>query len=90
MKKALVIFFSASLSVLFIGQTVMCVNTLHLLINSEYLVDSSVQIEDNRQEDNFIKKDGTSLQIALNEYFSISSGLHILSGIEPFIWQPPE
>jgi len=90
MKKSVIILWITLLSVFFYSQITENTGASYSLINTENVVNSSFQIEDNCQEDNFTYNCACSLYITLKEYLSGTLSPHPISGIGPSVWQPPE
>ncbi len=89
MRKVALMLYTVFLSFLFIGQTATTISTLHLLTNTEQVIDSSNHFGDNCEEDHFTKTNNFSIFIPFKNYFSSSISINTIMGIPPFLWQPP-
>ena len=89
MKSIFIIFSIALMSVIF-SQTSMNICCLHSSFNTEYFCDSSIQVEDNYEEDNLTIDNNTSFHPILMQYLSGTLSPYSISGISRSVWQPPE
>ena len=62
----------------------------HILNPVEYLIDCTLQLEENCEENTFTANNNDKSNIVLEKYLTGSVYPCTLSGIRPFIWQPPE
>jgi len=90
MKKPLIILYSAIVSVFLYSQAVKIDCTLHSIFQVENIMESSVHVEDNCEEDQFTDNIITPFHLPVREYLPKSLFLYTISGITPFVWQPPE
>ena len=90
MRGKIIILNIALMSVIFLSQTSMNICCLHSSFNIEYFCDSSIQVEDNYEEDNFTIDNNTSFHPLLMEYLSNALNPYSISGISSSVWQPPE
>jgi hypothetical protein len=89
-KKSIIILWFIVLTVFFYSFYTKNSDTLYLLINTENIVNSFVQIEDNCQEDNITRSNTTSLKINLLKDLDWNFSPYLLPGTGPSVWQPPE
>jgi arabinogalactan endo-1,4-beta-galactosidase len=90
MKKSVIILWITVLSLLFYEGTINHSASLNSLVNTENSVSSSVQIEDNCQEDNIKGSDISSVKLLLQKGVYRTLCPFIISVAEPLVWQPPE
>ena len=89
MKKILIILQIALMSVVFINQTSINIYSLHPVIHIESVLDSSVQLEDNCEEDIISNSNANSFHLILQDNLSGALSPFTVS-ISQFVWQPPE
>jgi hypothetical protein len=90
MKKSVIILWITVMSILFYVVTINNSASLNSLVNTENSVSSSVQIEDNCQEDNINGSDINSVKLLLQKGVYRTLCPFIISVAEPLVWQPPE
>jgi hypothetical protein len=90
MKKSIIIFLISSLSVILNCQATLDNCSLFCTANTETTTGYPTQVEDNCQEDFFAGYNSFSSYFPF--IFQVPGKFHpgIVSGILPFIWQPPE
>jgi hypothetical protein len=90
MKRSVIILWITVLSILFYVGTIDNSASLNLLISIDNSVSSSVQIEDNCQEDNITGSDMASVKFILQKGVFRTLCPFIISVAGPSVWQPPE
>jgi hypothetical protein len=68
----------------------MNLSAMQLQINIEYLEHATIQPGDSCEEDHFTNNINGSVHIPFTEYISSFISFKTISGIIPFLWQPPE
>jgi hypothetical protein len=90
MKRSVIILWITVLSVFFYDGTMNNSVSLNSLISTENSVSSSVQVEDNCQEDSITGSNMTSAKLILHKGVYRTLCPFIISVAGPSVWQPPE
>jgi hypothetical protein len=90
MKKAFFIVRICLLLAFFYSQASMNVSASHVLATIDYMVDPTVQVDENCEENSFTHSGRKVWQPKRGEYPACEVSPYTLLGIKPCIWQPPE